>query len=98
MNALLTRPGRPCTICGSEHHKAIDKLILSGQPRARIKRSYPDVSLDALYRHAQRHITRRQMRMASERIDRHAEADESSLAYQARKLRAKAIQLLLCAE
>jgi hypothetical protein len=95
---LPNRPGRPCSICTSPHHKAIDKAILSGEGIPRIAKRFPSVSEDAIYRHSQRHLSRAQLRARIDRADEAEEQHEIALALDARKLRFKAIQLLMSAE
>jgi hypothetical protein len=92
------RPGRPCSICTDSRRKQIDKAILSGVPMARIVRENPGIGLDSLYRHSKRHIKPAQLVRAAERADEDQDAHVTSLALDARRLRAKAISLLLKAE
>jgi transposase-like protein len=96
---LPTKPGRPCSICSNaERRKAVDRAILSGEPIARIARRFPDVSSDAIYRHSQKHLSRAQLRAAIDRADAAEEQHQVGLVLDARKLRYKAVQLLLAAE
>jgi transposase-like protein len=92
-----TRPGRPCTCCTSEHHRAIDLALCRGVAIKEISRRY-GVTADALYRHQRSHIRPQTIRAGMEQREDAAEAHVGSLALDARKLRAKAIALLLRAE
>jgi hypothetical protein len=95
---MPVRPGRPCSICTSPSRKAIDKAILAGTPVAQIAHRFRGLSRDAVYRHGKRHIRPAQMRMAVERADLNEQEHNNSLALDARRLRGKAISLLLKAE
>jgi hypothetical protein len=57
-----------------------------------------DVSSDAIYRHSQKHLSRAQLRAAIDRADAAEEQHQVGLVLDARKLRYKAVQLLLAAE
>jgi hypothetical protein len=97
---LPTRPGRPCAVCSGpvEVRKAIDRQILSGTPVTRIAKNFPQVSLSSIYRHSQKHLSRAQLRASIDRADEAEEQHEVALVLDARKLRYKAIQLLIAAE
>jgi hypothetical protein len=76
----------------------VDRAILSGEPIARIAKRFPSVSEDSIYRHSQKHLSRAQLRASIDRADEAEEQHEVALVLDARKLRYKAIQLLMAAE
>jgi transposase-like protein len=94
---LPTRPGRPCTCCTSEHHRAIDLALCRGVAIKQISQRY-GVTNAALYRHQRSHIRPQTIRAGMEQRKDAEEAHVGSLALDARKLRYKAIQLLHKAE
>jgi hypothetical protein len=93
-----TRPGRPCKICSSADRKVLDKMVLAGTPVRVICQRFPNFSRDSVYRHSQKHLSRAQLRASIDRADDAEEQHEVALVLDARKLRYKAIQLLLAAE
>jgi hypothetical protein len=97
---LPNKPGRPCRVCADlALRKQVDRAILSGEPIARIARRFVGkVSEDSIHRHSQKHLSRAQLRASIDRADEAEEQHEVALALDARKLRYKAIQLLLAAE
>jgi hypothetical protein len=98
MTTTLVKPGRPCSVCSSPHRQQIDLEIVKGTPIARISRRYADLTDDAISRHAKRHIPSETLLEALERRSDDEKAHGTGLALEARKMRAKAIQLLLAAE
>jgi hypothetical protein len=92
------KPGRPCKVCTSEARKRVDTLVVRGVPIAQIARQFPDFTRDNLYRHAHKHIPPEAMRRSIARLEEAEVAHGTGLALEARKMRMKAIALLLKAE